>query len=87
MCAEMNDIYTFEIRWKEELVCHYDGQSLNFGYPMGTSDRAVYFPSASRWPLEAPAWAQGHRSEILIALTSWCAAHQVRLVVDPEASV
>ena len=87
MCDEMHDIYTFELRWKEELACHRGGQSVHFDYPMGASDRTVYFPSTSRWPFEAPAWAQGHRSEILKALTSWCAAHQVRLVVDPEASV
>jgi len=80
----MSSIYTFEVHWKEELICHCGGQSISFDYPMGTTDRTVYFPSVSRWPFEAPAWAQGHRSEILEALTSWCVAHKVALVVDSE---
>ena len=74
--------FTFKPRWKEELVCSYEGGSFVLDMPMGIS--CVYLPTESAWPAHAPAglghmWPQLHEE-----LAAWCDSNSIPLyVVDP----
>jgi hypothetical protein len=54
--------YTFEPRWKEELVCTCQEGSFVLDYAMGTP--TVYFPAESSWQKVPPEWALLHWSTL-----------------------
>ena len=49
--------------------------------------RTVYFPDAETFSREAPLWAQGEWGSIHKALSDWCKANSIPLVVDDESKI
>lgn len=77
--------FTFEPRWKEELVCWCSLGALLLDMPMGVV--SVYLPSAEAWQQRAPIWARPHWEELHVQLRNWCAASSFPLHVDGSAGV
>jgi hypothetical protein len=67
-------------RWKEELVISCDAGKFSIDLTMGTLK--VYLPDESSFDRVAPAWAQGHWSEVHDAVKQWCESNYVPLVVE-----
>lgn len=82
----MNDVvYTFQPRWKEELVCTCPFGSLVLDMPMGIV--SVYVPTEARWRTVAPVWAIEHWPALHAQLRDWCAQNDIPLHVDASAFV
>lgn len=77
--------FSFQPRWKEELVCSCALGSLILEMPMGKV--SVYVPTQGQWPLKAPAWAAPHWETLRAQLVQWCAANRIPLYVDESAMV
>jgi hypothetical protein len=77
--------YTFQARWKEQLVCCAGAQQFVLEFPMGIP--TIYLPTKSRWRTVAPAWASDHWDYLYDQLGRWCKAEDVQLVVDETAQV
>ncbi len=63
-------IFTFEPRWKEELVCSCPLGSLLLSMPMGVV--SVRLPSEESWSSSAPEWAKPHWQSFRRQLREWC---------------
>jgi hypothetical protein len=77
--------FTFQPRWKEELVCICPLGKLVLEMPMGVP--SVYIPSEQAWQNAAPAWALPYWQALHLQLVKWCADHGFPLHVDKSASV
>ena len=77
--------FTFQPRWKEELVCSCPRGSFVLELPMGVA--TVYLPTAERWPAVAPGWAQEDWTVVQRELARWCLHRQVALCLDANARV
>jgi hypothetical protein len=78
-------IFTFQVRWKEELVCSCSEGSFVLEMPMGVV--SVFVPSQDLWPSKAPTWAKGYWSALHGQLSQWCAAHNLPLHIEDSAHV
>ena len=80
-----NGVFTFQPRWKEELVCSCSRGSFVLEMPMGIA--TVYLPTAERWPAVAPAWAKEDWTVVHRELAAWCRRERIPLRVDATAQV
>lgn len=78
-------LFTFQPRWKEELVVTGQGGSLVLELPMGIL--SVYFPTEERWAVMAPVWARGHWARLRTELLAWCADNNAQFHEDRSAWV
>ena len=77
--------FTFQSRWKEELVCHGPGGSFVLELPMGIL--SAYLPTEEAWQRKGPAWSRHLWPTLRQELEAWCEAHGARLFIDEEADV
>lgn len=77
--------FSFQSRWKEELVCICRLGKLVLEMPMGVP--SVYIPSEQAWQDSAPAWAVPYWQALHLQLAKWCADQGIPLHVDKSASV
>ena len=83
--ARSDGVFTFQLRWKEELVCSCSRGSFVLEMPMGIT--TVYLPTAERWPAVAPGWAKEDWTVVHRELAAWCRGEQIPLRVDATAQV
>ena len=74
---------TFNPRWKEELVCSFEGRRIILEFTMGIN--AAHLPDESHWRNIAPAWAIGEWQRLHDALKAWCEGSRIPLYVDGKA--
>jgi hypothetical protein len=67
--------FTFQPRWKEELVCTGPGGSFVLELPMGVL--SAYLPSEVAWRSKAPAWARELWPVLKVELEAWCEKNNV----------
>jgi hypothetical protein len=77
--------FTFQSRWKEELVCSCPLGKLVLEMPMGVP--SVYMPTEQVWKDSAPAWASPYWQALHAQLAKWCTDHGFPLYVDGSATV
>jgi len=77
--------FTFQPRWKEELVCSCTLGEFVLEMPMGVP--SVYIPTESAWQNLAPTWARPYWNLVYVQLVAWCANHGFPLHVDSSASI
>jgi len=75
----------FEPRWKEELVATSKDGVLIFEMTFGVYH--VYFPTAERWALLVPAWAQSQWSVFRDACSQWCTQNRIPMSIEDNAYV
>ena len=78
-------VFTFQPRWKEELVCSCARGSFVLEMPTGVV--TVYLPTAERWPAVAPGWAKEDWAVVHRELAAWCLRGRIPLRVDANAHV
>lgn len=78
-------IFTFQPRWKEELVCTGPGGTFVLELPMGTL--SAYLPTEATWTRTAPAWARDLWPTLHAELTTWSVANNAQLIIDDTAGV
>jgi hypothetical protein len=76
--------FTFQPRWKEELICTCTAGSFILQMPMGVV--SVDLPSLEAWSAAAPSWAKALWSTLYAELSEWCALHKFPLYVSDSAS-
>jgi len=77
--------FTFQSKWKEELVCAGPGGTFVLDFTMGTP--FVYLPTEQAWEQKAPPWAKPLWPALRDELQNWCRSNDGGLVVDDGASV
>ena len=77
--------FTFQPRWKEELVCTGPGGSFVLELPMGIL--SAYLPTEEAWKRKAPAWACDLWPELKTELEAWCRANHDQFYIDASAAV
>lgn len=77
--------FTFQTRWKEELVCSCPLGKVVLEMPMGVA--SVYILTELAWQSSAPAWARPHWRTLYTQLLAWCIEYEFPLYVDNTASV
>lgn len=77
--------FTFQPRWKEELVCTCHGGSFVLELTMGRL--GAYLPTEDAWKLKSPLWARDLWPELKSELEAWCKANNAKFVIDETAAV
>lgn len=77
--------FTFQPRWKEQLIVTQQAGSFILDMPMG--ELSVYLPPEGRWKDLAPAWAQDDWLDLKDTLAAWCLDNKVSFCVDRGATV
>ena len=77
--------FTFQARWKEELVCTGPGGTFVLELPMGIL--SAYLPTEEVWKQKAPIWARDLWPTLRSELEQWCAANKAQFVIDSTAGV
>ena len=77
--------FTFQPRWKEELVCTGPGGSFILYLPMGVL--TVCLPTEDSWTRCAPEWARSLWPRFKQELEAWCEVNDALLEIDPKAGV
>jgi hypothetical protein len=77
--------YTFEPRWKEEMICVNEGGKFILYYAMGIP--TVYLPPETEWASVAPDWAKDHWNALHPRLIAWCGENRTDLKIQSDASV
>jgi hypothetical protein len=77
--------FTFQPRWKEELVCSSASGTFVLEFPMGVP--TVYLPDENRWKEVAPSWAVEHWPALNSQLKSWCDQNKIEFMIDRTANV
>ncbi len=83
--TQRSGVFTFQPRWKEELVCSCSRGSFVLEMPMGVT--TVYLPTAERRPAVAPGWAKEDWIAVHRELAAWCLCKQIPLRVNATAHV
>lgn len=78
-------VFTFQARWKEELLCTGPGGTFVLELPMGIL--SAYLPTEDVWKQNAPVWARDLWPTLRVELAEWCTANKAELVVDSTAGV
>jgi hypothetical protein len=73
--------FSFEPRWKEELVCSCLEGSFVLEMPMGVV--SVLLPCEANWRAKAPEWAKPHWESLRTQLKLWCATNNTPLYQEP----
>jgi hypothetical protein len=77
--------FSFQPRWKEELVVTGPGGAFVLELPMGIL--SAYLPTESAWRSKAPHWAIDLWPVLKAELEQWCRDNQARLYVDEFVNV
>lgn len=77
--------FTFQARWKEELVCTGPGGTFVLELPMGVL--SAYLPTEEAWKQNAPIWARDLWPTLQSELEQWCASNKAQLIIDSTAGV
>jgi hypothetical protein len=77
--------FTFQPRWKEELVVTGNGGEFILELPMGVL--TAYLPTESTWKTKSPEWAKNLYSELEKELRLWCVENKANLIIDETAGV
>jgi hypothetical protein len=77
--------FTFESRWKEELVCTGPGGQFILEHPMGVL--SAYLPTEEAWRKRAPGRARDLWPVLRAELEAWCRANNIQFIVDESAEV
>ena len=77
--------FTFQARWKEELVVTGPGGQFVLELPMGVL--TAYLPTEKIWIKKAPHWARKLYPQIKQDLQEWCKENKANLVIDETAGV
>ena len=77
--------FTFQPRWKEELVCTGPGGSFVLDLPMGILTACL--PTEAAWKRKAPEWARDLWPQLKTELQDWCRANNAKFVIDENAAV
>jgi elongation factor P hydroxylase len=78
-------VFTFQPRWKEELLCSCSEGSFVLEMPMGIV--SVYLPSQDQWPVKAPSWTKGYWTALQTQLSQWCVENDLPLYIEDSAHV
>ncbi|MCP4639129.1 MAG: hypothetical protein GY851_01780 [bacterium] len=78
--------FSFQQRWKEELVCSSSQGQFGLEITMGGA-RCVYLPTEASWKSRGPAWAVDHWESLHTQLTAWCEENGATLHLDERAMV
>jgi len=77
--------FTFQGRWKEELVVTGPGGSFVLELPMGIL--RAYLPTEASWHRKAPDWASDLWPILRSELEDWCRASNAQFVIADDAAV
>lgn len=77
--------FTFQPRWKEELVCTCPLGGFVLELPMGIL--SVYLPPENIWCAKVPIWAQNLWTVLREELQEWSAENHVEFVIYEFADV
>ena len=77
--------FTFQPRWKEEMVVTHVGASFVLEFSMGVP--TIYLPTEDAWRAKSPPWATHLWTALRGELEHWCQANKVALEIDPTAGV
>jgi len=77
--------FSFQPRWKEELVCNGPVGSFVLELPMGVL--SAYLPTEVAWHQRAPSWARDLWPVLKVELEAWCHANNAQFFVDETANV
>lgn len=77
--------FTFQPRWKEELVVTGPGGSFILELPMGVL--SAYLPTESAWERKSPSWAKNLWPDLKNELEAWCVANKAAFIIDEQAGV
>ncbi len=77
--------FTFQPRWKEELVVTTERGAFVLELTMGVPH--VFLPTEDEWRRRAPYWAAGLWPVLQFELRDWCRQHDVRFEIEPSADV
>lgn len=83
--ARSMSTFTFQPRWKEELVCTGPGGSFILELPMGRL--SAYLPTEAAWARNGPAWARDLWPVLRKELQEWCEANNALFYIDESAWV
>jgi hypothetical protein len=72
--------FSFQPRWKEELVCQCELGQIVLDMPMGTV--SVYVPTRDAWKTVAPVWAAPFWESFYEQLGAWCDTQKIPLHLD-----
>ncbi len=78
-------MFSFQARWKEELVVRGPGGDFVLELPMGIL--SAYLPTEKKWAEIAPDWAKPLYSQLKEELEIWCKENGARFFIDESASV
>ena len=78
-------IFTFQPRWKEEMVVTGPGGAFVLEMPMGIT--SVYLPTEAEWGKRAPAWARPLWMQLNAELEAWCRDNNSGFHIDKTAWV
>jgi hypothetical protein len=77
--------FTYQPKWKEELVGTYGENKFTVEITMG--ELHVYFPFESTWENNAPGWAKGKWLMAKEQAEDWARSQEIPLTVDQAAWV
>ena len=77
--------FTFQPRWKEELVCTGTGGSFVLELPMGVL--SAYLPTEDVWKQKSPPWARDLWPILRTELEEWCTENKAQFFIDESAGV
>ena len=77
--------FTFQPRWKEELVVAGAEGSFILELPMGVL--SAYLPTENIWREKAPVWAKELWPVLKEELEVWCKENNAKFIVDKTAKV
>jgi len=78
-------MFTFQPRWKEELVVTGPGGQFVLELPMGIL--SAYLPTESAWQEKAPDWAKDSYSQLKSELEAWCSENKAKFYIEEDAGV
>ena len=78
-------IFTFQPRWKEELVVTSKNGSFILDLSMGIL--SAYLPTQNVWHEKAPIWAKDSWPELKQELEAWCKENNAKFIIDATAIV
>ena len=80
-----SSVFTFQPRWREELVCTAPSGSFVLELTMGVP--GAYLPTEGAWRRKAPEWARDLWPTLKIELEACCQANHAKFVIDENAFV
>lgn len=78
-------VFSFQPRWKEELVVTGSGGAFVLDLPMGVL--SVHLPLETTWQEQAPEWARSLWSVLKEELEEWCLEHDADFYISASAGV